>query len=215
MITFLFDAFTENTRRCEQLWPRFHSGRTQLDSDRWPSDPFHQPGGVCELLFHFAWAAGELRHFSLIQIVLLLLDSFPGTQTVCGCLFPTDTGDRAKARARNGSKLHLMTSKAFLWLSLLNDTVTVARWCVRPDDWEAFYNKCPQCHNFTVHFVFIRWIYLLYFEWICTFWSIKPHLCFISFVRAVQGMTGGKKLKTSQKTQAANRNQDWLSEQMK
>lgn len=100
-----FDAFTENARRCEQLWPRLHSGSTHPNSDRRPSDPFHQPGGVSELLFHFAWAPGELRHFSLIQIVLLLLDSFPETQTVCGCLFPSDTGNRAKTCARHGSKL--------------------------------------------------------------------------------------------------------------
>lgn len=88
----LCDAFTENTRRCEQLWPRFHPGTTHLNANRWPSDTFHQPGGVSELLFHFPWTTGEFGDFLLIQNVLLLLDCFPRTQAVFGCLFLSDTG---------------------------------------------------------------------------------------------------------------------------
>lgn len=171
----LCDAFTENARRCEQLRPRFYPRKTHLNADRWPSDSCHQPGGVCQLLFHCAWTAGELRDSLLIWIVLLLLDGFPGT--VCGCLFPTDrgvesTGDGAKARARHGSKKHVMNSKAFLWLPLCK--MILLQFCSCPMvclTWRfwGFYDKGPPCQNFTVHFLFIRWIQLLNFEWICTF----------------------------------------------
>lgn len=95
----LCDAFTENARGCEQLRPRFYPRKTHLNADRWPSDSFHQPGGVCELLFYCAWTAGELRDSLLIWIVLLLLDGFPGT--VCGCLFPTDMGLRYRGRSQS------------------------------------------------------------------------------------------------------------------
>lgn len=67
-------SFAENTGGCQQLWPRFYTGRANPHANWWPHDPFNQSGRVSKLLLHFARTAGELRVSSLMH------------QSACTCL---------------------------------------------------------------------------------------------------------------------------------
>lgn len=111
-----FDAFTENARRCEQLWPRLHSGKTHPNTDRRPPDPFHQPGGVSELLFHFAWAPGELRHLdTLIDSDCVAIVGLVSRNTDSVWL-PVPQWHREPSQ--NMCPTQIKTDEAFPWLTL-------------------------------------------------------------------------------------------------
>lgn len=62
----LYSLYSENTRRRQQLWPRFYSGRAHPHAHWWASYPSHQPGGVQQFFLHLTWTARELRKSSLI-----------------------------------------------------------------------------------------------------------------------------------------------------